>query len=209
MKRVLEMMSYIQLPPDQSLDTKLSPKVWEGLKALTAGTLPEPMLKRSRPWFVSVALVQMVLPAVANPMDISLMNKAKEQGNGLMFLETWEFQVSMMNELPDEFSLMSIVEAVEQPAQFKGQLQTLMDCYRGGDVAAAIGIVLQDDSFAQFDDVKEALFFKRNRSWLPPIEALIKEGDGFVAVGLGHLIGEGSVIALLKEKGYSVERVSY
>ena len=44
-------------------------------------------------------------------------------------------------------------------------------------------------------------------SWIPAIEKMISEGEGFVAVGAAHLIGAGSVVELLQKKGYSVTRV--
>jgi len=42
---------------------------------------------------------------------------------------------------------------------------------------------------------------------VPKIEALIRQGGTyFVVVGAGHLVGDQSVIAMLRAKGYAVER---
>ena len=42
----------------------------------------------------------------------------------------------------------------------------------------------------------------RNRKWLPKIEALLDDDKNYlVIVGTGHLVGQGSVIDLLKKDG--------
>jgi len=42
----------------------------------------------------------------------------------------------------------------------------------------------------------------RNRKWLPKIEALLNDDKNYlVIVGTGHLVGQGSVIDLLKKDG--------
>jgi uncharacterized protein len=55
----------------------------------------------------------------------------------------------------------------------------------------------------------DRLLYERNRNWIPGIEALL-HGDetAIVIVGMGHLVGEGSVVALLRERGYDVARVT-
>jgi uncharacterized protein YbaP (TraB family) len=42
----------------------------------------------------------------------------------------------------------------------------------------------------------------RNRKWIPKIEALLNDDKNYlVIVGTGHLVGQGSVIELLKRDG--------
>ena len=50
----------------------------------------------------------------------------------------------------------------------------------------------------------------RNRRWAAAIAKRMQEpGTLFVAVGAGHLMGDRSVQALLKEKGILAERLPY
>ena len=51
------------------------------------------------------------------------------------------------------------------------------------------------------------MLLERNRAWIPELVPQLEEGRAFVAVGLGHLLGEGSVVALLREQGYEVRRM--
>jgi uncharacterized protein YbaP (TraB family) len=54
--------------------------------------------------------------------------------------------------------------------------------------------------------VHEAVILSRNRAWAEQIEHRL-EGSGriFIAVGAAHLIGEDSVVDLLRARGVAVE----
>jgi len=82
----------------------------------------------------------------------------------------------------------------------------MVDAWSGGDDARLA--TLLDDGFnhpALFD----ALLVARNRAWIPQIESLLaREGEtALVVVGAGHLLGESSVVDMLRQAGYTVERL--
>jgi uncharacterized protein YbaP (TraB family) len=52
----------------------------------------------------------------------------------------------------------------------------------------------------------DRLLAERNRRWAPLIERYLEHGGGFVAVGLGHLLGDGGLPAMLERAGYRVTR---
>ncbi len=64
------------------------------------------------------------------------------------------------------------------------------------------------DQLAADEELEELLLTKRNRAWIPAIVELL-EGDEnvMVVVGTGHLVGKGSVVQLLKKKGYRAEQM--
>ena len=48
----------------------------------------------------------------------------------------------------------------------------------------------------------QSVLVARNRKWIPKIEALLNDDRNYlVIVGTGHLVGQGSVIELLKKDG--------
>lgn len=53
----------------------------------------------------------------------------------------------------------------------------------------------------------EGMLYARNRAWLLKLEAVGPQG-AFVAVGLGHLLGDQGLPMLLAKAGYTVERVT-
>lgn len=51
--------------------------------------------------------------------------------------------------------------------------------------------------------------FRRNRAWIPVIEAAAGEGPVFAALGALHLSGADGVLALLQRKGFAIERLPF
>jgi uncharacterized protein YbaP (TraB family) len=74
------------------------------------------------------------------------------------------------------------------------------DGFDAGDLEAGF-------SRAELRAMEEDLVLARNRAWLPRIEELFAAGGAFVAVGAAHLRGDGSVVELLRQRGYQVTRV--
>jgi uncharacterized protein YbaP (TraB family) len=61
------------------------------------------------------------------------------------------------------------------------------------------------EGFDEFPEVFNKMVIDRNRAWVPTIVELL-EGDrnAMVVVGSMHLVGEEGVVALLRQKGFSV-----
>jgi uncharacterized protein YbaP (TraB family) len=60
----------------------------------------------------------------------------------------------------------------------------------------------------EFDEQMEDLLYKRNASWIAPIEKLHAAGGGFIAVGAAHTVGPRSVVDLLEKRGFQVTRLT-
>ena len=58
------------------------------------------------------------------------------------------------------------------------------------------------------DAFLERLIYQRNRNWIAPLESMLEQDEeALVIVGAAHLIGDGSVLDLLEEAGYRIERI--
>ena len=79
------------------------------------------------------------------------------------------------------------------------QVAQLRAAYRASDLPALARMLL--------DPVRgDRLLAERNRRWAPRIERYLERGGGFVAVGLGHLLGDSGLLAMLAREGYRVTR---
>jgi len=64
------------------------------------------------------------------------------------------------------------------------------------------------EGFEEFPELFRKMVTDRNRSWLSPVEELIAgDRDAMVVVGALHLVGDGGLVALLREQGYTVEQL--
>ena len=62
-------------------------------------------------------------------------------------------------------------------------------------------------SLERSPELYERLLVERNRNWVAPVEACLKQKTAcFVVVGAAHLVGPDSLVALLQKKGYKVEQ---
>lgn len=146
----------------------------------------------------------------AGSMDGELLVRAQGLAKKIEFLETGAFQSQLFGEL---FDLATLKRLLDRRDQLKSLNPAFISTYLGGDEDA-----LTTTSRAQFavqceDDAGTAhlldrLLLSRNKSWIPTIEKLHAAGGAFVAVGALHLVGEGSVVQLLRSRGFTVERAT-
>lgn len=166
------------------LQAELPPDDWFELVNALRGVVKEDDLKRVRPWY---AMSRLGPPAPSPTMDVAL--DAHEA------LESWHDQ---MQALVDGVTIADLQETLHARKTLACISDQLRAAYLGGDEAELTRrLVVHPDG---------ALLGARNARWLPKLTAYL-DGDGaFVAVGLGHLLGEHGIVAALRARGYTVER---
>ncbi|HEX6858579.1 MAG TPA: TraB/GumN family protein [Caulobacteraceae bacterium] len=195
--------------PSRRLTQKLSPRL---MKRLT------PLLQREqisyaavdslRPW--AAAMVLSVQPlqsrgySVERGADAMVAGQASVSAKTVRTFETVEDQVRMLAALPDEVGeeyLESVIDTQTRPGRGLDQ------AWAEGDLdALARGLV--DDMRRHQPRLYEVLLKDRNEAWA---RTLTKEmrGNGVQLVNVGalHMVGRDGLPALLKARGFSVERV--
>ncbi|MFJ2989065.1 TraB/GumN family protein [Collimonas sp. NPDC087041] len=145
-------------------------------------------------------------------VDTTLANFAKSNNKRLVELETPEQQLSLLGSLSDaeqiEF-LQDSVDEIQDPVKAQRSLQ-LVTLWRNGDtdgLAAMLAEMTSEDTFtSRF--VQRALLDGRNPGLADGIDKLTNAAPGaFVAIGMLHLVGANSVLTLLRQRGYTVQRV--
>lgn len=64
---------------------------------------------------------------------------------------------------------------------------------------------LVDEGFKDVPSLRNQLIVARNRKWLPQLRVMLaSDKTHFVTVGVGHLVGRDSLVAMLRAKGYKV-----
>lgn len=121
------------------------------------------------------------------------------------YLETPEQQVHALADLPRADQARFLAVTLRQIEQEAGMLGEMDRAWASGQLSE-LGEQL-DAQFAEAGPaVQNALILNRNRNWADQIEKRLRgSGRIFIAVGAAHLIGEGSVVDLLRERGIEVE----
>lgn len=193
-------------PPGESLRDHIGSELWPALVEAVQPAIPETVLAQYRPWLLFVVITQSMFP-LDEPMDLTLMNRAEVNLSQLRYLETPQQQTDMIASVPDQVMLDQIIDWVNDRDTVEAEAADLVDAYRSGDLERVINVVLKPEDMARWPALYDTLMFERNQNWISDIESLIAQGGGFVAVGLAHLAGEGSVIDLLRQRGHTVTRL--
>jgi uncharacterized protein YbaP (TraB family) len=162
-----------------------------------------------KPWFVSLALNQMVMQKagyqVQYGVDMQLNTRARNANKRVIGLESVDFQLNLFDTiLPEDQELM--VTTAKGPGEAAKELTKIKDAWLAGDVAALEQVFKQsqEDSPRLLD----LMLNKRNESWMPAIDLLLNgKDDALVVVGAAHLMGDKGLLKLLKAKGYEVEQM--
>ncbi len=190
------------LPDGQSLRKGLSDKQWIALKENVSG-FPEDQLGRLSPLMASVLISTKWLPAKP-PLDQTIEARARSGGKTVAGLETFEETKVFAQSIAHVKYLGVLLDDIEKA---KKELRAMHSAYLEGNRKAMTDLVFSEDNMEKFPKLYQQLFYQRNKAWVSKIDKKIAAGKVFVAVGAGHLLGEKSVIALLRQRGYKVELV--
>ncbi len=180
--------------------------------ALGALGLPAGAFNQFEPWFVGMtygllALQHSGLAVEASGVDAHYFARAKADDKERVAFETLELQTAAFDDLPTESQVAFLMESVAvSPDSSAALFSDMLDAWSAGDDDTLS--VLLNDGFSH-PEMFEALLVTRNRAWVPQIESLLaRDGeDALVVVGAGHLVGESSVVEMLRAAGYTVERL--
>ena len=173
--------------------------------------VPAGALDAFEPWFGGLtygllALQKSGLSVQAGGVDAHLFERAGADGKERLAFETIELQTAVFDDLPLGAQVRYLMESVESsPQALAEDFDGMMTAWSTGDDEGLAA--LMNDGMTQ-PEVFDALLVRRNRAWIPQIEALLDRSDtALVVVGAGHLVGDQSVVDLLRQAGYTVERL--
>jgi len=205
------------LDPQHPLSTKISKADLDRLDAAfkAAGLSGEAPFESFRPWFA--ALMVSVLPAAkagysgASGVDATLRAKMTAAGKPVKGFETVSDQLHLFADLTPSQELAFLHETLATSAagdapQKVPALDKLEALWQSGDVDQVTKLEAQ---LGQMDpSLTAVLVTNRNANWAKQLDARLHgTGTSFVAVGMLHVSGPGSLIDDLTKLGYTVSRV--
>lgn len=150
-------------------------------------------------------------------IDVHLLETAKAEGKEIREIESVAFQYNMLASFSpavQEFLLENSVASYDNPL---GSLSFAMlaSAWKSGDEESLTMLLtsttegLAEEDIALYEEYNKALLTDRNITMTDYAEeALLSGGDLFICVGAAHVVGEGGMVDLLEERGYTVETVT-
>lgn len=138
--------------------------------------------------------------------DAVLRRIANAQGKPVNGLESFDYQLAMLADLPSAAPAPRAA-APTSPPDTKRMLLDMGAAWKRGDASSFANVLGSLE--AQSPTTYQRMFVDRNNHWARWIaERMERPGTVFVAVGTGHLIGRDSVQRKLNHHGFTATRIN-
>lgn len=217
-ERAFASMPGRRIPRRQWLDRALAPSTWALLVAELGDRIPPEVLRQLPPAMLALYLSQVRMAEVeareegrepvrgaasSARLDASIFDWTVRAGTHFVPLETPEEALAALAAIAEGSAIDELTEMLDQAEQARDEERALRNAYVAFDEGPMLALLNAEMT----PEVREGLLLARNRAWMPHLLHEIAAGNAFVAVGLGHLLGEGSVLEALTAAGYTVRRV--
>lgn len=161
------------------------------------------------PWFVSLTVSLTALLqhgyAADHGVEQVVARTARQDGKRGCGLETLDDQLGLLDSLPEEEQRDMLLQSLEEAARIDQEMNRLFAAWRHGDDESLARQL--ETEFAGYPALADRLVYARNERWADEIVALLDQpDDALVVVGALHLVGDRGLPALLKRRGYGIER---
>lgn len=216
---MLKNANLMVLPPDQTL--------WDLVPdADEAAIRDNPNLPAGKgtalfgyqPWLVaallSVPLCESQRKAAGLPvLDVLLAERADARGIPVEGLEAVSEQLGVFAGMPRDLQVRYLVSIARLGPSIADYFETLISLYVQRRTTAYLPFARRAQVLAPEDEkllafVEEDLVRRRNHRMAERADAILRQGNAFIAVGALHLPGSEGLVALLRAAGYKVSPVN-
>jgi hypothetical protein len=201
------LMQQMQLPSNELLKNKFSKNDYNKLDTFFKKemNMSLAMFDRFKPMMVISLLTQRLMSCTEmESYELNFIKMAGEQKKELLGLERVEDQIGIFDAISDSLEIEAIMNMVNNFEAQKKEFNRMSELYVTQDLESLYQLMAESPEMM---GSQELLLDRRNRNWIPVMEAAMGKEPSFFAVGAGHLAGDEGVIELLRKKGYTVKAI--
>jgi len=210
MRAAAAMLNKGRAPRGQRLKDLIPPELDQQLQQKLGDSSRYTLIQPFQPWFAAMTLTLEELTRLgADPqkgLDATLYQRAVDSGKQTHSLETALEQIQMLSSFSPGQQARFLEYTLETLDRTGASYDRIVQAWNTGNESVLSEYFQPKGN--DFDAVIEKIIFERNRSWLPGIIEMGKSGEAtLVVVGVGHLVGPGSIVDLLRNQGYTTRRL--
>ena len=170
--------------------------------------MPMGMVQAMKPWLAANTITVQAMAGkgfAAEGVELLLLPDLAEER--LAFLETGSEQLDVLAGSSEDEQIAMLVATLDQLDDLPKLMDKMLKSWLDGTPEQMGDVFLT--GMGNFEAAfLERLLYARNRNWIAPLEGMLdSNSENLVVVGAAHLIGEDSVLDLLEEAGYQIERI--
>jgi uncharacterized protein YbaP (TraB family) len=180
----------------------------EAARRMEAVGIPPEVTGGLKPWAV---LISLVVPEQAGGviLDHELLHRAMQQRKPVYQLETVLEQIALFDDMPLDTQVALLADALRRFELLAGFADRTLDAWLAEDLAGIWGVNAALMEGAGPVAADQEYFIRRvihGRSVIMAhrMQARLREGSAFIAVGALHLYGEQGVLGLLERDGFRI-----
>jgi uncharacterized protein len=216
---MMSLQSRGMLPQGQTLANVISPEVLAEFRRVMGGMgLPAENFMGMQPWFLTLMLSSLQMNALGYLPEYGLESyflAQKPATMEILELESIQQQIGFLENLNAETFLAYTLKSMGTGSE---EIEKLINAWKCADKLPLTEMLFSEfeiqgmtpAEMADLEGLMDILYTQRNMDMSEKIAAYTEAeaGNYFVVIGSAHLLGEGSVVALLREEGFTVTPVS-
>lgn len=199
------------LPP---LARRVSPDHRAALKHFTDALAPEAVaaLDGMQTWIAAIA-VGYVRDFRAGEIpgpgaDSWLEERFRQAGKPVVPIESGNQVMATVSAIPEAEQRRMLDLALDSPQRSRAELRAPMHAWAKGEVGSDSALTVDMVGSSGTEALSAPLLTDRNRAWADSLaRRLHTPGTALFAAGVGHFVGPGSLLDLLRQRGIKVKRV--
>jgi len=183
---------------------------WQQAQA-QAGQLGIPLgqMQQLKPWLAALTVLQLRMAQLRyDPklgVDQHFADLAQADGKPVLGLETLAQQLAMFDGMPPPDQRALLLQSLEEAAGLGEGLGQMLDAWRHGRTVALAAEM--SETFSAYPALYESLVVRRNREWAQQIGRFEPRlGNVLVVVGALHLVGQHSLVEMLRAQGLDLRQ---
>lgn len=149
-------------------------------------------------------------------IDTHFLNLAKKDNKSILEIETAEFQYDLLLSNPIELDQLMLASYVDYYDSNILEMKELYEAWKKGNISELEEKLLSsdteeltDEEIAMLENYNQTLITDRNYGMFKALEQYMSENKNvFCVVGLGHVIGNDGIIALMEKNSYNIEKLN-